>query len=59
MQPSKAKELYRSKFGFKNNITMVGHVPNKGKTVILLSTMHNDKSIQITEKKARNDFALQ
>ena len=51
MQPSKTKERYSSEFGFKNNMTIMSYVPNKGKAVILLSTMHNDKSIHDGLKK--------
>ena len=51
MQPLKTKERYSSEFGFKNNMTMVSYVPNKGKAVILLSTMHNDQSIHDGPKK--------
>ena len=51
MQPSKTKERYSSEFGFKNNMTMVSYVPNKGKAVILLSTLHKDKSIHDGPKK--------
>ena len=56
MQPSKTKERYSSEFGFKNNMTMVNYIPNKGKAVILLSTMHNDKSIHDGPKKSLKSF---
>lgn len=39
------RQQYSSKFGFSDSTTLVSYVPKKGKTVILVSTLHNDKSI--------------
>ena len=45
MKASKSCERYSTKFGFKGNTTMVSYVPNKGKVVLMLSTMHHKKAI--------------
>lgn len=45
MKPSKLREKYSSEFGFNGNMTMVSYVPKKGKAVVLLSTMHDDKAV--------------
>lgn len=42
---SAGRKEYSSKFGFNKATTLVSYVPKKGKTVILVSTLHNDKSI--------------
>ena len=51
MKPAKSRELNSSAFGFTNNLTMVSYCPKKSKAVILLSSMHNDKSVDDGEKK--------
>ena len=51
MKPSKSREVHSSEFGFNNNLTMVSYCPKKGKAVILLSSMHSDKSVDGGEKK--------
>lgn len=44
---SVGRQEYSSEFGFNNSTTLVSYVPRKGKTVILVSTLHNDKSIDM------------
>lgn len=44
-QASKSRELHSSEFGFHGNMTMVSYVQKKGKAVVLLSTMHDDKAV--------------
>uniref|UniRef100_UPI00358EDC05 piggyBac transposable element-derived protein 4-like n=1 Tax=Myxine glutinosa TaxID=7769 RepID=UPI00358EDC05 len=56
MKPSKNRELFSAEFGFKQDITMVSYVPRKGKAVVLLSTMHHDKSVQEESKKKKPDI---
>ena len=51
MKPSKSREVHSSEFGFNNNLTMVSYCPKKAKAVILLSSMHSDKSVNDGEKK--------
>ncbi|XP_039288779.1 piggyBac transposable element-derived protein 4-like [Nilaparvata lugens] len=43
--PNKTQEVGSSLFGFQDNCTLVSHVPKKNKSVILLSTMHDEKEI--------------
>ncbi|XP_030752697.1 piggyBac transposable element-derived protein 4-like [Sitophilus oryzae] len=43
--PHKARKVGSSLFGFKDNITIVSHVPKKNKAVILLSTMHDAREV--------------
>lgn len=42
---TQGREEYSSKFGFQKNMTLVSYIPKKSKNIILLSTMHNDDSI--------------
>ena len=51
MKPSKSREVHSSEFGFNNNLTMVSYCPKKAKAVILLRSMHSDKSVDDGEKK--------
>lgn len=39
------RPVYDSKFGFKDNTTLVSYIPKKGKTVLLVSSMHDDDEI--------------
>lgn len=41
----KKREVYSSLFGFQKETTILSYVPKKNKSVILLSTMHNDDKI--------------
>ncbi|XP_026476242.1 piggyBac transposable element-derived protein 4 [Ctenocephalides felis] len=41
------RKEYSSIFGFMPCTTLVSYVPKKGKTVILVSTLHEDKSVNI------------
>ena len=43
--PHKKRSVGSSIFGFNGQNTLVSHVPKKKKSVILLSTMHHNKSI--------------
>lgn len=42
---SKNREINSSLFGFQNDCTITSYIPKKNKVVILLSTLHNDASI--------------
>ncbi|KAJ4444070.1 hypothetical protein ANN_05859 [Periplaneta americana] len=42
---TKNRQIHSSMFGFNGDITLVSHVPKKGKVVLLLSTMHHDDKI--------------
>ncbi|MGH0115404.1 UNVERIFIED_CONTAM: hypothetical protein FKN15_000040 [Acipenser sinensis] len=55
MKTSKNREVHNTEFGLKENITMVSYVPKKGKTVILLSTLHQDKSVHEERQKNKPD----
>ncbi|XP_056869731.1 piggyBac transposable element-derived protein 4-like [Takifugu flavidus] len=58
MKPSKLREIYSSEFGFRGNMTMVSYVPKKGKSVVLLSTMHDDKAVDESNHKKKPDVIL-
>lgn len=49
--PNKSKLVSSSQFGFDGNKALVSFTPKKSKSVILLSTMHFDKSIYPSNKK--------
>ncbi|XP_050300110.1 piggyBac transposable element-derived protein 4-like [Anthonomus grandis grandis] len=49
--PCKKGEVESSIFGFTSTHTIVSHVPKKNKSVILLSTMHNDNVVDDSSKK--------
>jgi hypothetical protein len=49
--PNRKKEALSSQFAFKENKTLVSFTPKKGKSVILLSSMHSEKSINPDTKK--------
>lgn len=51
MTSVKNRPQYSSVFGFNEKVTLCSYVPKKNKTVILLSTMHNDAAINDDEKK--------
>lgn len=44
-QASRSRPESSSLFGFQSKTTMVSHVPKKGKSVILISSMHHDAKI--------------
>lgn len=43
--PAKKRETNSCLFGFSNDVTLVSFVPKRNKAVILVSSMHHDKSI--------------
>lgn len=45
---SRGREICSSLFGFQKDCTLVSYVPKRNKTVLLLSTMHNDDAIDAT-----------
>jgi len=49
--PNKKKEVSSSMFGFQKQVTLVSFTPKKNKSVLLLSTMHNDASVDTETKK--------
>lgn len=51
MKPSKSREIHSSEFGFNGNMTMVSYVQKKGKAVVLLSTMHDIKAGDDSQRK--------
>lgn len=50
-QPLKNKTTQSSIFGFQKDIMITSYTPKKNKSVILLSTMHNDASLDDETKK--------
>lgn len=51
-QPKADRQVNETLFGHQQNLTLVSYVPKKGKTVILLSSMHKDAEISHrTDKK--------
>ncbi|KAE8289464.1 hypothetical protein D5F01_LYC11165 [Larimichthys crocea] len=55
MKPSKSREIHSSEFGFNGNMTIVSYVQKKGKPVVLLSTMHNDRAVDDSSQKKKPD----
>lgn len=53
MKPSKSRLIHSSEFGFNGNMTMVSYVQKKGKAVVLLSTMHDDKAVDEDSQKKK------
>lgn len=47
--PNKTREVYSSLFGFTKQLTICSYVPAKSKSVVVLSTMHNDSAIDQSE----------
>lgn len=43
--PNRKREVYSSIFGFTKEISMVSYVPEKSRSVVVISTMHNDDLI--------------
>lgn len=58
MKPYKLRELPSSEFGFHGNMTMVSYVQKKGKAVVLLSTMHDDKAVDDSSQKKKPEVIL-
>ena len=50
MLPSKSRELNSSLFLLSRDAMMVSYVPRKNKSVILLSSQHNDQAVSTAEK---------
>lgn len=48
---SKRREVLSSEFGFGQNATICSYVPAKGKSVVLLSSMHRDSAVSNIKKK--------
>lgn len=49
--PQKKREEQESVFGFQSELTLVSYVPKRNKSVVLLSSMHNDKAVDEETKK--------
>jgi hypothetical protein len=49
--PNKNKKVNLSMFGFQKQVTLASFTPKKNKSVGLLSTMHNDISVDTETKK--------
>lgn len=56
---NKGREVLSSEFAFKDYTTLVSYVPKKNKAVVLLSTMHHDKSIDSQSPKKKPEIILQ
>ncbi|KAJ8394926.1 hypothetical protein AAFF_G00040490 [Aldrovandia affinis] len=56
MKKSKSREVHSSEFGFNGNMTMVSYVTKKGKAVVLLSTMHDDKAVDDKSVKKKPEM---
>ncbi|XP_047104480.1 piggyBac transposable element-derived protein 4-like [Schistocerca piceifrons] len=55
MKPSTSRAIHSSSFAFEGDITMVGYVPKKKKSVVLISIMHHDRNIDETHAKKKPD----
>ena len=51
LQPDRKRPEQSSIFCFDRQLTLVSYVPKQGKSVILLSSMHHDKTIDESQKK--------
>ncbi|UYV65334.1 hypothetical protein LAZ67_3003981 [Cordylochernes scorpioides] len=50
--PNRARQVFSSIFGFQKNVSLVSYVPKRGKSVILLSTIHSTATIdEMTNEK--------
>lgn len=49
--PNRQREVLSSEFGFTGTTTLVSYVPKKSKAVILISSMHHEKSLLPREDK--------
>ncbi|XP_039278702.1 piggyBac transposable element-derived protein 4-like [Nilaparvata lugens] len=49
--PSSDRTINSSRFGFKDNYTLVSMVPKKNRAVLLLSTMHHNREINQEKSK--------
>jgi hypothetical protein len=49
--PNKNEEVNLSMFGFQKQVTLISFTPKKNKSVVLLSTMHSDASVDTETKK--------
>lgn len=49
--PNKSREVQSTLYGFTKDITLMSHVPKKGKAVVLLSSMHHSKEIDPETQK--------
>jgi hypothetical protein len=49
--PNSQRQVETSEFGFTNDMTLVSFVPKKGKSVVLVSSMHHDAKIYDDTKK--------
>ena len=49
--PNRRREIGSSLFGFQNQLSLVSFVPQKNKSVVLLSSMHHDNKIDIETGK--------
>jgi hypothetical protein len=57
LQSNRQRSEQSSIFSFDRQLTLVRYVPKKGKAVILLSSMHHDKTIN-NEQKRKPDIIL-
>lgn len=50
-KPNKNRPIESSVFGYQHDATLVSYVPDEGKAMTLLSTLHHDGSIDLKTKK--------
>lgn len=53
-QGSSQRQVHSSRFGFTEKLTLCSYVPKKGKSVILLSSLHHEANISDGEKRKPN-----
>jgi len=56
--PNRDRVVNDTLFGHQENLTLVSYVPKKGKSVILLSSMHTDAQISNREDKKRRSYSI-
>lgn len=53
--PDRSKSEGSTMFGFRENMTLVSHVPKVGKAVLFLSTMHHNAKIITEDEKSMSE----
>ena len=56
--PNKSKELYSTMFGYNDRMTLASYVPKINKSVLLISSLHNDGSIDQTDNEKKPHMIL-
>ncbi|KAL7837320.1 hypothetical protein SRHO_G00270310 [Serrasalmus rhombeus] len=58
MKAAKSREVHSTEFGFNGSMTMISYIREKGKAVLLLSTMHHSKKLDENSQKKKPEAIL-